>query len=345
MSEIMSYLFKTNSIRFCEENKPFWYTSGKIGPYFINTHFVYGDEKQAKELLDFIDESLSDKFTLPQKVFEKVLKQYQENEIYHQVIESMKSYISKNINVSEIDYVSGGERRDWFFSNMIAYLLEKPHISIYKDLSTVVSDSHFEKTESLQDLNHAKVLHVADLVTVASSYIRAWIPAIKNLGGTMCWSCVVVDRMQGGKEKMEAEGVKAYSLVNVDNTLFETAFSNGIINENQLEMLKKFFKNPDETMKQFLIDHPEFIENALQSDEKTAKRAKLLVENDLYGLRTLGTVLVSDSGDSPFLGLWGQSFPQTLGTVLFSDKKDCPWRGKWGQTFRLKFFNFLAMFS
>ena len=69
MSDIMSYLFKTNAIRFCEENKPFWYTSGKIGPYFINTHFVYGSEKDATELLSFIDESLSDKFTLPEKVF------------------------------------------------------------------------------------------------------------------------------------------------------------------------------------------------------------------------------------------------------------------------------------
>ena len=284
MSKIMSYLFNTNAIRFCEENKPFWYTSGKIGPYFINTHFVYGSEEDASKLLSFIDESLSDKLTLPEKVFQKVLKQYEENEIYHNVIDEIKNYIVENINVDEVDYISGGERRDWFFSNMLAYLLNKPHISIYKDLSTVVSDSKFETTSPITDINGKKVLHIADLVTVASSYLRAWIPAIRNLGGTMCWSCVVVDRMQGGKEKMEAEGVKSLSLVNVDNTLFETAYKNGIINENQLDMLKNFFKNPDETMKQFLINHPEFLENALKSDEKTVKRAKLLVDGNLYGL-------------------------------------------------------------
>ena len=230
MSDIMSYLFETKAVRFCEENKPFWYTSGKIGPYFINTHFVYGSEKDASELLAFIDECLKDKASLPEKVFRKVLKQYNENEIYHNVIDTMKDYITKNINVEEIDYISGGERRDWFFSNMIAYLLDKPHISIYKDLSTVVSDSKFEKTETVTNIENKKVLHIADLVTVASSYIRAWIPAIKNIGGQMCWSCVVVDRMQGGKEKIEAEGVKAFSLVNVDNTLFETAYKNNIIN-------------------------------------------------------------------------------------------------------------------
>ena len=75
MSKLISYLFETNAIRFCEENKPFWYTSGKIGPYFINTHFVYGNENDAVELLSFIDDCLSDKLTLPEKVFNKVLKQ------------------------------------------------------------------------------------------------------------------------------------------------------------------------------------------------------------------------------------------------------------------------------
>ena len=284
MSNLMSYLFETNAIRFCEENKPFWYTSGKIGPYFINTHFVYGNEKDAVELLSFIDDSLSDKLTLPKKVFDKVLGQYNTNEIYKNVIDTMKGYIEENINIDEIDYVSGGERRDWFFSNIIAYLLNKPHITIYKDLSTVVSDSKFENTTPVTSLDNKKVLHVADLITVASSYIRAWIPAIKNLNANICWSCVVVDRMQGGKEKIEAEGIKSLSLVQVDNNLFKKAKELGIINEAQVEMLNGFFKNPDETMRNFLIAHPEFLENVLNSDEKTQKRAKLLVDNNLYNL-------------------------------------------------------------
>lgn len=284
MADLMSYLFETNAIRFCEENKPFWYTSGKIGPYFINTHFVYGNEKNAAELLAFIDECLADKLSLPEKVFEKVLKQYETNEIYKTVIDTMKNYIEENIDISEIDYVSGGERRDWFFSNIISYLLDKPHLSIYKDLSVVESDSKFENSRSIDTLEGKKVLHIADLITVASSYIRAWIPAIRNLGSEICWSCVVVDRMQGGKEKIEAEGVKSLSLVQVDETLFNRAVELNIINENQLSMLNGFFENPDETMKQFLIAHPEFLENALNSDEKTKKRAQLLIDGNLYGL-------------------------------------------------------------
>ena len=284
MSDLVSYLFETNAIRFCEENKPFWYTSGKIGPYFINTHFIYGSEKDAVELLAFIDECLADKLSLPGKVFERVLKQYQNNEIYKNVIDTMLKYIEDNINVCEIDYISGGERRDWFFSNIIAHLLKKPHLSIYKDLSVVASDSNFETSESIASLDGKKILHIADLITVASSYIRAWIPAIRNLGSQVCWSCVVVDRMQGGKDKIEAEGVKSLSLVQVDKNLFKKALDLNIINEAQLSMLDGFFENPDETMKHFLIDHPEFLENSLKADEKTRKRAQLLVDSNLYVL-------------------------------------------------------------
>ena len=284
MSDIISYLFETNAIKFCEENKPFWYTSGKIGPYFINTHFIYGNEDDAKSLLSFIDEQLSDKMALPKNVFEKVLNQYQTNEIYKNVIDTMIDSIKSNIDIDEIDYVSGGERRDWFFSNIIAYLLDKPHISIYKDLNAVVSDSKFEETITLDKIEDKKVLHVADLVTVASSYIRAWIPAIENFGSKMCWSCVVVDRMQGGTEKIKEKGILPLSLVQVDKSLFAKALEMDVINKSQQEMLNRFFENPDETMKQFLINHPEFIENSLKADEKTAKRAKLLIDNNLYGI-------------------------------------------------------------
>ena len=284
MSDIISYLFQTDAIKFCKENQPFWYTSGKIGPYFINTHFIYGNETDAKELLSYIDAQLADKMALPGNVFKKVLAQYQSNTIYKDVIDTMITLIQQKINIDEIDYISGGERRDWFFSNIIAHLLNKPHISIYKDLTAVVSDSNFETSTPLEAIESKKILHVADLMNVASSYLRAWIPAIETMGGTMCWSCVVVDRMQGGTEKVKEKNVVPLSLVQVDKSLFAKAVKMNVINPTQQEMLNNFFENPDETMRQFLRNHPEFLENSLKADEKTAKRAKLLIDGNLYHL-------------------------------------------------------------
>ena len=288
MKDIMSLLFETNAFKIAEENNPFWYTSGKIGPYFINADYLYGSESDSKELLEYIDNQLENinKEDIPANIFKKVLEHYNNNEIYKSVIDYMKNYIEQKIDVSQIDYISGGERRDWYFSNIMAYLLNKPHVTIYKDLSTVLSNSTFTENNTISNIENKKFLHLADLLNQSASFTRAWIPAIKNLGSNIVWSVFAVDRMQGGTETLSNDGVKV-SLLQIDESLFQKAFSLGIINNEQLNVLKSFKEDPDGTMKNFLITHPEFLENSLNSDnEKTKKRAKLLVEQNIYGLNS-----------------------------------------------------------
>ena len=283
MNNLVSYLFKTNAVNICPENKPFCYTSGKIGPYYINSEFLYGSKEDSIKLLDFINLEKENKMMLPKKIFEKVKKQYDENEIFHNVINEMKEKILKTVNIDEINYISGGERRDWFFSYMISNLLNKPHITIFKDLEVIVSDCNFENTNKLQNINGAKVLHVADLVTEASSYFRAWIPSIENLGANILYSICVIDRMQGGSSKLEKAGINCMSIFKVQKELFDDALKLNVFNEEQYKMVCEFIENPDETMKNFVESHPEFIEDALNSsDEKTASRAKLCIEKGWY---------------------------------------------------------------
>lgn len=284
MSDIMSYLFETKAIKFCEENKPFFLTSGMISPYFVNTHFLFGSEKEATEFLSYIDTLLEDRISLPKKVFDKVLVQYQNNSIFKYTIDTMIKSITDSVDLAQIDYISGGERRDWYFSNMIAYLLKKPHLTLFKDMEAFVSPYDFSSTEKITDLTGKKVLNASDLVTAASNYVRSWLPAIRNLNGELAWTCYVVDRKQGGTETLIKEGVQTIPLAFVDNSLFERAYELHVINSAQLEMLKKFYEDPYSTMKQFLINHPEFLENALHADEKTKKRAQLLIDGNLYGL-------------------------------------------------------------
>lgn len=287
MNDLMSLLFETNAFKICKENKPFWYTSGKIGPYFINTHFLYGSSESAQELLDFIDLQLETvpKDLIPSNLFEKVLVQYENNEIYKTVVDNLKEFIETKIDLSAIDYISGGERRDWYFSIIMAYLLGKPHITIYKDLSAVVNTCDFEEATPVTKLTGKRVLHIADLITIASSYLRSWIPAIKSLDANLVTSIAVVDRMQGGDQVLNNLGIRSLSLLQINNTLFEKAKELGIINDAQLEMLNNFKENPDSSMREFLINHPEFLENSLNSnDAKTVKRAKLCKEQNLYNL-------------------------------------------------------------
>lgn len=284
MSDIITYLFETKAVKICEENKPFFLTSGYISPYFVNTHFLYGNEKEATEFLSYIDTLLADRINLPKKIFDRVKVQYENNPIYKYTIDTMVKAITDNVNVDEIDYISGGERRDWYFSNLISYILKKPHLTLFKDMEAFVSPYDFSSTEKITDLTGKKVLNASDLVTAASNYVRSWIPAIRNLNGELAWTCYVVDRRQGGTEVLENEGIKAIPLANVDKDLFKKALESNVINEAQFEMLNGFLSEPHETMKNFLINHPEFLENALNADEKTKKRAKILMDGNLYGL-------------------------------------------------------------
>lgn len=287
MNDLMSLLFETNAFKICEENKPFWYTSGKIGPYFVNTHFLYGNAESAQDFLDFIDVQLANysKEEIPVNLFKRVVEQYNSNSIFKQVVNNLKSYIEAEIDLSKIDYISGGERRDWYFSIIVANLLNKPHVTIFKDLSAVLSTSDFKQTTPVENLQGKQILHIADLLNTASSYVRAWVPALENLGAKIIASVVVVDRMQGGSEVLADLGIRSLSLLQINKNLFDKALELNIINKNQLEMLNKFTENPDNSMREFLIQHPEFLENSLNSsDAKTAKRAKACKEQNLYNL-------------------------------------------------------------
>lgn len=287
MKDLTSLLFETSAFKIAPANEPFWYTSGKIGPYFVNADYLYGSENDSKNLLSFIDSELENesKENIPKNIFSKTLAHYNENSIYKSVIDSMIEYIKNHININEIDYISGGERRDWFFSNIIAYLIKKPHITIYKDLSTVESSSDFSTNSSVSKLENKNVLHIADLLNQAASFTRAWIPAIENLGSKIKWAEFVIDRVDGGTEVMKNCNIEVLSLLKIDDELFTKALNLNIINEKQLNLLREFKKDQMGSMKNFLIEHPEFIENSLKSDNsKTQKRVHLLIDQDIYGL-------------------------------------------------------------
>lgn len=281
-NKLITWLFKTNAVRVCPENKPFWYTSSKIGPYYINTHFLYGSEEKAGSLLKVIDVCKENKLGCSEIVLELARKNFETDEIFRGLISSMCEYIKSNFNMKNIGYISGGERRDWFFSLIIADMLKIPHITIFKDLTAVM----FQKgiSSEVKDIKNANVLHIADIITEASSYTRAWIPAIQSLNGNLKYSLVVVDRLQGGAEKLNGAGVESHALMKVDKALFDGALDENHITGQQHKMLMDYLEKPAETMRAFLVEHPEFIENSLQSDPKTAERARICIEQNIYGL-------------------------------------------------------------
>ena len=87
---IVSWLFETDAVRVCPEGQPFWYTSGKLGPFYINTQFLYGSEEAANALLAVIEQACAgDKLRFYDKVYGEIEKQLAACPIYRQLIDLM----------------------------------------------------------------------------------------------------------------------------------------------------------------------------------------------------------------------------------------------------------------
>ena len=275
--QIIEALFATKAVRVAPENQPFWYTSGRLGPFFINTHFLLENEAAAGEVLKRIEGAIAaDKLTAPEEIFDMMLAYYNKGGTFKMVSDKLAEAASK----LDFDYISGGERRDYFFSMMPAYLLGKPHLTIYKDLTSVYS----EKIEGPAvdskdiDLKGKKALHIADLITEASSYERAWIPVIRGLGSEITDTVAVVDRHQGGRKVLKDLGVELYALTGIDQKLFDEAENNGLINEAQKAMILHFLESPSDYMTAFIKANPDFIAGEIAKGGKNKERAELAIE-------------------------------------------------------------------
>ena len=275
--KIIEALFETKAVRVAPENQPFWYTSGRLGPFFINTHFLLENEAAAGEVLKRIENAIADnKLTAPEEIFDMMLAYYNKGGTFKMVSDKLAEEASK----LDFDYISGGERRDYFFSMMPAYLLKKPHLTIYKDMTSVYSESIDGPAVDVKDidLKGKKALHIADLITEASSYERAWIPVIRGLGSDITDTVAVVDRHQNGREVLKGLGVELHALTGINEELFDEAKANGVINDAQKDMIMHFLENPADYMTAFLKANPGFIDAEIAKGGKNKERAELAIE-------------------------------------------------------------------
>lgn len=282
---LFDLLLSTQALEIAPPLKPFWYTSGTVGPFYLNGHFLYGNRQKAEALLAFIDQHAQDRRRLLFALHEATKKNYDEDASYRAVIDEAVALVQTQIGAEHVAYVSGGERRDWFFSFMVAQWLNKPALAIFKDQTTFVFSPHNATCAEISQLTGANVLHLADLVTEASSYTRAWLPALQQRGGVLRWAINVVDRGQGGEEVLRQNHVMPFHLVQLGVPFFEHLQRAGYLEEATKAMLCAYLREPRESMKRLLEEHPEILHGALQSSEaKIRQRAELLLAQNPYAL-------------------------------------------------------------
>lgn len=274
--QLIAYLFETQALRVSPADAPFWYTSGLFGPYYINTHFLFGGEAAAAALLERI-EALSAPAERPRfsaEIGRLCAQQYERNAIFRAVTDALAALVRG----AEFDFVSGGARRDFFFSLQVARLLGKPHLAIFKDLSCYYAEGADAagRAPGERDLAGKRALHVADLITEASSYTRAWIPALARCGARMETTLAVVDRCQGGVRILAEAGVAARCLIRIEPSLFDSAREQGLVDAEQAELLRSYYADPKGFVRRYLEARPDFLDRAARNDAKTAERAARL---------------------------------------------------------------------
>jgi len=278
---LTNYLFSLNAIRVAPAREPFWYTSGLFGPLYINTQFLVGGEKTANRLLDYINAHKDDKRKFPADFLKKLIKQYNTSKSYQLGCELITENIKDKMAYSKIDLISGGERRDWFFSLLVAYKLKTKTLILYKDKSFILFDPVSLKVSFSKKPLRKKVIHVADLTTFGSSYVRYWIPAIKKSGCQMVRAFNVIDRQSENQElvyRKKTEKLTSNSLIKTDIPFFKKAMKNKFISKDQFEAIKAFLNDSNKFIKNFIRKNPRFLKQALtSSDEKTKQRAKLFM--------------------------------------------------------------------
>ncbi len=171
----------------------FPYTSGEVGPFYIQSIVVE-----------------------------------QDGGAYRRSIDALCELIEATVGLDRFDAVSGGESRDWDFSNPVAAALRKPHVKIYKDGRILGATPGGQR-----------IVHVADLNNQGSSMRDVWAPVVRAAGGEIVHAVFFVDRLEDGVGALEELGIPSSSVVPLDEYAWSYLRDIGYITEDIYHSLER----------------------------------------------------------------------------------------------------------
>ena len=213
----------------------FPYTSGQIGPYYVNS--------------------------------ESVMKTSGD---YFLAVKYFADLINSVINKWEFDVISGGESRDWIFSNEVALRLGKSSVMIYKDRKII---------PHVDDLRGKRVVHVADLNNEGSSPRDIWIPALRNAGATVKNILFYVDRLEDGVGVMKSLELRSEAVVPLNEHAWNYLKQQDVLNEQIYKNLRERMEDKDAWARAMLRSEKGFARfRELINNSKTYVKAIKVIE-------------------------------------------------------------------
>ncbi|MCW3994810.1 MAG: orotate phosphoribosyltransferase [Candidatus Bathyarchaeota archaeon] len=176
-------------------------SSGKASPYYIDLRVIPSFPDAFREICDFYVE-----------------------------------YITNNIGLKNFDRIAGIPLAGLPFASQIAYNLHKPFLYVRKGIKLHGRERRVEGILVSGD----RVLLIDDLLTTGLTLKKAS-DAVKAEGGIVTGAVVFLDREEGGKQLLEANGVKLHSLLKISE-IADTLFEIGAIDEESLKTILKQIK-------------------------------------------------------------------------------------------------------
>jgi orotate phosphoribosyltransferase len=135
--------------------------------------------------------------------------------------------INNEIKKKGFDVIAGIPTAGLTYATVVAYELEKPLVYVRKEVKAHGLEKRIEGMIN----PGSNVLLLDDLITTGDSLISA-AESIRAEGGVVDKAIVLIDRMEGGKERLKKNGIKLYSLVEIAS-LASFLYNMGVIGENE----------------------------------------------------------------------------------------------------------------
>ncbi len=273
------------AVRSRPQDDAYWYTSNKPGPFYINTENIAGE--QTETMLSAITKVMQADLTHEERtrtICEIVMQEVRNDPGYRAAIDALVDDYRTSSSYQPT-VISGGERRDWFFSIPVAAKMGLPHIYLFKSGEYFVTEAEGKPLELA--LEHQKVLHVADIINLASSYVTKWIPILRSTPAIFHETLSVAVRSQAGIDVLKQHQVNVISPLIVGKPLFAEALSLGLIPEFAHDEIHQYYDSPVEWTRSLLAGRDGAGDDDQHAglDTRKAERIRHFRSTDPYGLK------------------------------------------------------------
>jgi len=146
------------------------------------------------------------------------------------------SLIRGDLGTEGFDRVAGIPTAGIPFASIIAYRLQKPFLYVRPTRRLHGRERRIEGVVMPGD----RILLIDDLITTGHS-LRRSAAAIRAEGGLVTDAVVLLDREEGGRERLAKEGVKVHWLLKMDEVA-ERLCDMGVITEEQMKLILRQMK-------------------------------------------------------------------------------------------------------